>query len=77
MWIQQQLLPMKKSAIRFIRVPEKEAGRGRGISCAGKYARHMEKQDYTEFDYLIGINSANIRNMTRITGGDPDRKFIK
>ena len=48
-----------------------------GISCAGKYARHMEKQDYTEFDYLIGMDRANIRNMTRIAGGDPDRKIYK
>ena len=48
-----------------------------GISCAGKYARHMEKCDYAEFDYLIGMDRANIRNMTRIAGGDPDRKIYK
>lgn len=48
-----------------------------GISCAGKYARHMEKCDYAEFDYLIGMDRANIRNMTRIAGGDPDKKIYK
>ena len=31
--------------------------------------------DYDEFDYLIGMDGANIRNMTRISGGDPDNKI--
>ena len=28
-------------------------------------------------DYLIGMDDWNIRNMTRITGGDPDNKIHK
>lgn len=48
-----------------------------GISCVGKTARHMEKADYREFDYLIGMDQANIRNMMRIAGGDPERKIYK
>ena len=48
-----------------------------GISCEGKYARHMEKSDYQEFDYLIGMDQANIRNMMRIAGGDLDGKIYK
>ena len=48
-----------------------------GISCAGKTARHMEKADYREFDYLIGMDQANIRNMMRIAGGDPEKKIYK
>lgn len=48
-----------------------------GISCAGKTARHMEKEDYREFDYLIGMDQANIRNMMRIVGGDPEKKIYK
>jgi len=48
-----------------------------GISCAGKTARHMEKADYREFDYLIGMDQANIRNMMRIVGGDPQQKIYK
>ena len=46
-----------------------------GISTAGKYARQMTKQDYKEYDYLIGMDQWNIRNMLRITGGDPDKKI--
>lgn len=31
-------------------------------------ARQMTRADYTYYDYLIGMDSANIRNMTRIAG---------
>ena len=48
-----------------------------GISCDGKTARQMRKDDYDKFDYLIGMDSANIRNMHRIAGGDPDGKIYK
>lgn len=40
-------------------------------------ARQMTKQDYEEFDYLIGMDDANVRNMDRIAGGDPDHKIYK
>lgn len=46
-----------------------------GISCAGKTARQTNRTDYGRFDYLIGMDRANIRNMTRIYGGDPDGKI--
>ena len=46
-----------------------------GISCAVKTARQMKKQDYEEFDLLIGMDSANIRNMERICGGDSEGKI--
>lgn len=48
-----------------------------GISTVGKYARQMTKKDYEEYDYLIGMDDWNIRNMLRITGGDPEQKIKK
>ena len=48
-----------------------------GISCEGKRARQVTKADYAEYDYLIGMDSANIRNMLRIFGGDPDGKVAR
>ena len=45
------------------------------ISCAGKTARQMTKQDYAYYDLLIGMYHANLRNMRRICGGDPDGKL--
>ncbi len=41
-----------------------------GISPDGKTAVRLTKHDYDEYDYLIGMDSANIRNMKAITGGD-------
>ena len=46
-----------------------------GISCKGKTARQMTKRDYQDYDLLIGMDRANIRNMMRIAGGDPDGKI--
>lgn len=48
-----------------------------GISCKGKTARQMTRSDYQRFDLLIGMDNWNIRNMTRIAGGDPEGKIHK
>lgn len=48
-----------------------------GISTVGKYARQMTKKDYEEYDYLIGMDDWNVRNILRITGGDPQQKIKK
>mgnify|MGYP000667105512 CR=1 FL=1 len=41
-------------------------------------ARQMTRADYAYYDYLIGMDSANIRNMTRIVGGsDVEGKIYK
>ena len=45
------------------------------ISCDGKFARQMTKRDYDDYDLLIGMDNANIRNMNRICGGDPQGKI--
>ena len=46
-----------------------------GISCQGHAARQMTRADYLRYDLLIGMDSANLRNMTRIAGGDPEGKI--
>ena len=46
-----------------------------GISCGGHAARELTKSDYNAFDLLIGMDSANLRNMHRICGGDPDGRI--
>ena len=35
----------------------------------------MTRVDYDKYDLLIGMDSANIRNMTRLCGGDPAGKI--
>ena len=46
-----------------------------GISCSGKTARQLQRDDYARWDYLVGMDEANRRNMNRICGGDPERKI--
>ncbi len=46
-----------------------------GISCAGKTARQLRASDYEEYDLLIGMDSANLRNMQRICGSDEEGKI--
>ena len=48
-----------------------------GLSCNGKRAVQLEKNDYDKYDIFIGMDSANIRNMLRIFGSDPDGKVRK
>lgn len=42
--------------------------REEGIPCGNHRARQMTKKDYEEFDYLIGMEQWNIRNINRIIG---------
>ena len=46
-----------------------------GIDCSGKTARQLQNDDYEEYDLLIGMDRANLRNMYRICGGDFDEKM--
>ena len=46
-----------------------------GIGCEGKTARQMTRADYDRYDLLVGMDEANIRNMRRISGGDPEGKI--
>ncbi len=50
---------------------------GLGISCSGKYAVKLKKEDYFKFDYFIGMERSNVRDMLRIFGGDPDNKIYR
>lgn len=48
--------------------PAREELMRHGISCEGKRAVQLKKSDYEQYDYLIGMDTMNIRNMERITG---------
>lgn len=52
--------------------------REEGIPIIPHRARQMTRDDYLYYDYLIGMDDANIRNMTRIAGGrDSQEKIYK
>ena len=46
-----------------------------GIDCSGKTARQLTRVDYDAYDLLIGMDSANLRNMRRIYGEDTNQKI--
>ena len=46
-----------------------------GINCDGHQARQMTRSDYDRYDYITGMDRANIRIINRITGGDPAGKI--
>ena len=48
-----------------------------GVACGAHAARQMTRADYDKYDLLIGMDAANLRNMLRICGGDPDGKLHK
>ena len=48
-----------------------------GISYKDKRAVHLEKSDYEKYDYLICMDSANVRNTLRIVGEDSEGKVHK
>ena len=48
-----------------------------GISCEGKRAVQLQKEDYVNYDLLIAMDSNNLRNIHRMLGGDPQQKVRK
>ena len=48
-----------------------------GIPYKKHKARRIEKQDYEKYDYIIGMEESNIRNIQRIVGNDKDNKIYK
>ncbi|WP_287972517.1 low molecular weight protein-tyrosine-phosphatase [Blautia sp.] len=48
--------------------PAKEELARHGISCEEKRAVQLKKSDYDKYDYLIGMDTMNIRNIEKITG---------
>lgn len=48
--------------------PAREELAKHGISCEGKRAVQLNRSDYDAYDFLIGMDEQNIRNMERMTG---------
>ncbi len=40
----------------------------------GKTSLQISKEDFEAFDYIIGMDAWNIRNIMRIIGSDPEKK---
>ena len=47
------------------------------ISCEGKRAVQLKKSDYENYDFLIAMDTNNVRNIKRIIGSDKEEKVYK
>ena len=45
-----------------------------GIGCGGHAARRITPEDYSRWDYLVGMDRANLSSMRRMWNGDPQGK---
>ena len=48
-----------------------------GISYHRREATQLSRSDYGKYDLFVGMDQANIRNMLRIFGADPDGKVVR
>lgn len=48
-----------------------------GIPMIPHRASPLNRRDYEEYDYFIGMDTWNMRNINRIFGGDPEGKVYK
>ena len=55
--------------------PMKKALAAAGYPCEPHAARQTTRADYSEWDYIIGMDDENLWDMKRIYGGDPDKKL--
>ena len=46
-----------------------------GISCDGKTARQITREDYLYYDVIIAMDGNNLRNLRRLLGEDTDHKI--
>ena len=54
--------------------PAREELAKHGISCRGKRAVQLTKADYDKYDYILGMDHWNLKNMLRILKSDPEGK---
>lgn len=48
-----------------------------GIPYTRREATQLTRADYDKYDYIIGMDSMNIKNIFRIIGSDPQNKVMK
>jgi protein-tyrosine phosphatase len=56
--------------------PAREELAKHGISCEGKRAVQVRREDYDYYDYLICMDRQNLRSLERIVGADTQHKVF-
>ncbi|MBR1886114.1 MAG: low molecular weight phosphotyrosine protein phosphatase [Schwartzia sp.] len=52
----------------------KDVLRKQGIPFGRRRARQMTREDYAVYDWIVAMDEENLRDLSRMTGGDPDGK---
>ena len=55
--------------------PMKRALQSMNIPILSHRARQVRRSEYNDWDYIIGMDHANMQNLNRIFGGDPEHKL--
>ena len=45
-----------------------------GVGCAGHAAQRITRAEYDRYDLIICMDNENLRNLRRLSGGDPEGK---
>ena len=48
-----------------------------GVPVEKRGARQVTVRDYAHYDLIVGMDNANIRNLRRMLGGDPEGKVCR
>ena len=48
-----------------------------GIPMTSRFARKLKREDYTKFDFILGMEDRNIDNILGIVGDDEDNKVCR
>ena len=47
-----------------------------GITCAGKRAKHLKREDFEKYDYFLCMDEKNLQNMRRLFGTDQKQYLL-
>ena len=57
--------------------PVRQVLNAHGINCDGYAARHVRKDEYREYDIIIGMDAENMRDLAYEFGADKDDKIYR
>ena len=55
--------------------PAKRKLQEKGIPFSPRHARKMTRDDYDQYDYIVGMDEENLHDMLRICGSDTEHKI--
>lgn len=60
-----------------IYIDTKETLKAMNIPFTEHFSRQMKKDDYNKFDYILGMEDKNVKNILKIIEKDPENKVFK